>query len=194
VLLLLLLLLFLRVVVTSHHCYGRSIKILPHQHMPCLGFLLCTAASNAGSIAALLACTVMVGYHPMVHIIIPVVWGVHLQAKINSPEARAAAAAAAEAAAEDEVGPLHEENEWGIEVVAEPAAAGESGGAPAAGSEATGGDAAAAAAAAAPLPEGLEFSMPAASGVDAAVLQQDAVKPTDASLDDLTNMLSSLNK
>lgn len=43
------------------------------------------------------------------------------------------------------------------------------------------------------LPEGLQFSMPTA-GVDAAVLKEEAVQPTEASLDELTSMLSSLNK
>jgi hypothetical protein len=43
------------------------------------------------------------------------------------------------------------------------------------------------------LPDGLQFSMPTA-GVDEQVLQQEAVRPTDASLDELTSMLSSLNK
>lgn len=105
-----------------------------------------------------------------------------LQAHINSPEALAAAAAAAAAAAEAETAPLHEENEWGIEVCADdtPAAADTA--------AAAGGTAAAEA-----LPEGLQFAMPT-SGVDAAVLKEEAVQPTEASLDELTNMLSSLNK
>jgi hypothetical protein len=109
----------------------------------------------------------------------------HVQAHINSPEALAtAAAAAAAAAAEANVAPLHEENEWGIEVCDE--AATDTAAAAAAGSSgnARTGEA---------LPEGLTFAMPTA-GVDAAVLQEEAVKPTDASLDELTSMLSSLNK
>ncbi|WIA43736.1 hypothetical protein OEZ86_010162 [Tetradesmus obliquus] len=107
------------------------------------------------------------------------------QAHINSPEALAAAAAAAAAAeAEANAAAVHEENDWGIEVVPDDAA-------PAASSGVE--EAQAGAAAAAPLPEGLQFSLPRA-GVDAQVLQQEAVRPTEASLDELTSMLSSLNK
>lgn len=109
------------------------------------------------------------------------------QAHINSPEALAAAAAAAAAAeAEANAAPVHEENNWGIEVVAAAAA-------PAATSSGVEGGEGAAGASAEPLPEGLQFSLPQA-GVDEQVLQQEAVKPTDASLDELTSMLSSLNK
>jgi ubiquitin-like modifier-activating enzyme 5 len=110
------------------------------------------------------------------------------QARISSPEALAAAAAAAAVAAEAEANavPVHEENDWGIEVVADDAAV-----AVASTSSTTGEQAAAAAAE--PLPEGLQFSLPQA-GVDEQELQQEAVKPTDASLDELTSMLSSLNK
>uniref|UniRef100_A0A383VQ22 Ubiquitin-like modifier-activating enzyme 5 n=1 Tax=Tetradesmus obliquus TaxID=3088 RepID=A0A383VQ22_TETOB len=108
------------------------------------------------------------------------------QAHINSPEALAAAAAAAAAAdAEANAAAVHEENDWGIEVVADDAAA-------AAGSG-VGEAQADEAAAAEPLPEGLQFSLPQA-GVDAQMLQQEAVRPTEASLDELTSMLSSLNK
>jgi ubiquitin-like modifier-activating enzyme 5 len=112
-----------------------------------------------------------------------------LQAHINSPEALAAAAAAAAAAeAEANAAPVHEENDWGIEVVADDAAQA----AEATSSGAEGGEAAAGASAES-LPEGLQFSLPQA-GVDEQVLQQEAVKPTDASLDELTSMLSSLNR
>ena len=104
------------------------------------------------------------------------------QERINSPEAlaAAAAAAAAEAAAAANEGPLHEDNEWGIEVVGD--AAGGSGAA--AGSSGAGGQQA--------LPEGVQFSMPAASGVDAATLRAEGVEATDASLDELTGMLAAL--
>jgi hypothetical protein len=45
------------------------------------------------------------------------------------------------------------------------------------------------------LPDGLQIFMPTlAAGVDEQVLQQEAVRPTDANLDELTSMLSSLNK
>ncbi|GBF87302.1 ubiquitin-like modifier-activating enzyme 5 [Raphidocelis subcapitata] len=104
------------------------------------------------------------------------------QERINSPEAIAAAAAAAAeaAAAAAAEGPVHEENDWGIEVVGEQA------------EEAAGPAAAAAAAAAAALPEGVQFSMPAAGGVDAATLRAEGVEATDASLDELTGMLAAL--
>lgn len=106
-----------------------------------------------------------------------------MQARVNSPEAIAAAKAAAEAAAAAETAPLHEDNEWGIEVCPEDAAAADA-------AAAAGGSSAAAEEA---LPEGLQFAMPT-SGVDAAVLKEEAVQPTEASLDELTSMLSSLNK
>jgi hypothetical protein len=102
------------------------------------------------------------------------------QARINTPEARAAAAAVATAAAAAAAeGPLHEENEWGIEVVADEEPTG----------EAAGGAVASAAQA---LPEGVEFSMPAGGGVDAATLRTEGVGTTDASLDELTGMLAAL--
>jgi ubiquitin-like modifier-activating enzyme 5 len=111
-----------------------------------------------------------------------------LQERISSPEALAAAAAAAAAAeAEANIAPVHEENDWGIEVVPDDAAAAADA---AAASSSAGGGAGAAGEA---LPDGLQFSMPTA-GVDEQVLQQEAVRPTDASLDELTKMLSSLNK
>ncbi len=104
--------------------------------------------------------------------------------------AEAAAVAAAEAAANGEdAGPLHEENEWGIEVVvneddkgttvveaaAEPA--------PSASSDAS---------AAAALPTGLKFELPAGGGVTAHELAQDAVEETDANVDDLMAQLANL--
>lgn len=108
-----------------------------------------------------------------------------LQDHINSPEALAAAAAA-KAAAEEEanIAPVHEDNEWGIEVMADEPAAGA---ADASSNSNTG-----AGAAAEVLAEGLKYDLPQA-GLNKHVLQQEAVKPTDASLDELTNMLSSLN-
>ncbi|KAF6257997.1 hypothetical protein COO60DRAFT_1270985 [Scenedesmus sp. NREL 46B-D3] len=112
------------------------------------------------------------------------------QAHASSPQAlAAAAAAAAEAEAEANTVPVHDDNNWGIEVVADDDAAA----AAAAGSSSAGDGQAGARAAAKPLPEGLQYSMPRA-GVDEQVLLQDSVRPTDASVDELTNMLSSLHK
>lgn len=103
--------------------------------------------------------------------------------------AAAALAAAEEAAAAGDQGPLHESNEWGIEVApAEDEAVG----------------AATAGAAAAPhaaqpqqaqqaLPQGLQFSMPAGGGVGAEELRQEAVQETDAGLDDLMAQLELLS-
>jgi ubiquitin-like modifier-activating enzyme 5 len=107
-----------------------------------------------------------------------------LQERISSPEALAAAAAAAAAAeAEANTTPVHEDNDWGIEVVADDAAA--------APTDSSGVVGVPVGAAAESLPAGLQFSMPEA-GVDEQVLQQEAVRPTDASLDELTGMLTSL--
>ncbi|KAL4424062.1 hypothetical protein ABPG75_001363 [Micractinium tetrahymenae] len=110
-------------------------------------------------------------------------------ARAPEREAAAAAAAAEAAAAEAAAGPLHESNEWGIEVVADTDGedVGSNGGsgstsAAAAPAPATGGDA---------LPEGLQFSMPAA-GVDAATLAADALPETDAGVDDLMAQLAGL--
>eukprot|EP00877_Chromochloris_zofingiensis_P008159 jgi/Chrzof1/3597/Cz13g01230.t1 len=104
------------------------------------------------------------------------------QAHINSPEVMAAAAAAAAAATVEE-GPVHEENDWGIEVMTDDAG--------------EGADAAAATATKAghnALPDGIEFSLPMSGGTDAATLQQEAVGQTEQSLDELTSMLAGLNK
>ncbi|KAF8055986.1 ubiquitin-like modifier-activating enzyme 5 [Scenedesmus sp. PABB004] len=115
------------------------------------------------------------------------------QARINSPEARAAAEAAAAAAAAEEAAsvPVHEENDWGIEVVPADGAANGGGGGDAPGSAAAhaaggggGGEA---------LPAGLTFAMPAAD-VDAEQLAADAVAPTDASVDELAGMLAAMAK
>lgn len=102
--------------------------------------------------------------------------------------AAAAAEAAAAAAAE---GPLHEENEWGIEVMANDGGAGGEAGGPAAGSGGSG-IGAAGSSCGVLLPEGVEFSMPAAGGVDAATLRAEGVEGTEASLDELTGMLAAL--
>ena len=100
-------------------------------------------------------------------------------------EAAAAAAAAEAAAAEAAAGPLHESTEWGIEVVSD------AGGAEASSSAATSSTAVPAAAEA--LPEGLQFSMPAGGGVDAAALAADAVEQTEAGVDDLMAQLEQLS-
>lgn len=42
------------------------------------------------------------------------------------------------------------------------------------------------------LPQGIEYSMPVQSGVDAATLAAEGVGATDASLDELTSMLAGL--
>jgi ubiquitin-like modifier-activating enzyme 5 len=87
--------------------------------------------------------------------------------------AAVAAAAAAEAASQ---GPLHEDNDWGISVGPEGSAEEEA---------AAGGSGAA-------LPAGVHFSLPERGGVDAATLARDGVGATDATVDDLAAMLSSL--
>jgi ubiquitin-like modifier-activating enzyme 5 len=110
-------------------------------------------------------------------------------------DAAAAAAAAEHAVAEAAAGPVHESNEWHIEVVTDdgPDA---SGGAPAGGPGA--GPAAGPAAAQQQqqqqqqLPEGLQFAMPAAGGVDASVLREEAVQATDVGVDDLMAQLEQL--
>lgn len=105
-------------------------------------------------------------------------------------EAAAAATAAEAAAAEAAAGPLHESNEWGIEVMAdegadETAVGGSgSGSGPAATPAPPAGGAA--------LPEGLQFSMPVSGGVDAAALAAEAVPETDAGVDDLMAQLAGL--
>lgn len=97
--------------------------------------------------------------------------------------ARAAAAAAAAAAAvPEEEGPLHEDNEWGIEVTG--GEAGEDGGGAA--------DAPPPPAPDAGLAPGLKFELPAAGGVSASELAADAVEATDAGVDDLMAQLQNL--
>ena len=96
--------------------------------------------------------------------------------------ARAAAAAEAAAGAEAEAAPVHEDNDWGIEVVG----------------DASEQPAAAAAAAAQPggpggaLPEGLRFEMPAGGGIDAEALAREGVEATDEGVDDLMAQLNRL--
>jgi len=103
------------------------------------------------------------------------------QIYLASPEAKAkAAAAAAEAEAEANVGPVHEDNDWNIEVVADAAGEGSSNGV-----------AAAATGQGQVLPEGIVQSMPT-SGVDAKTLEADAVQATDASVNELTDELAAL--
>ena len=102
--------------------------------------------------------------------------------------AAAALAAAEEAAAAGDQGPLHESNEWGIEVTP---AEDEAVGATTAGAAAP--QSAQPQQAQQALPEGLQFSMPAGGGVGAEELQQEAVQETDAGLDDLMAQLELLS-
>ena len=100
--------------------------------------------------------------------------------------AAAAAALAASTVVEDE-GPLHEENEWGIEVMTEETE----------GSTATEDSTPAAAVAESSstnneLPSGLKFELPASGGVSAKELAEDAVEETDAGVDDLMAQLQNL--
>eukprot|EP00887_Chlorella_sp_A99_P004911 scaffold4.g4911.t1 len=123
--------------------------------------------------------------------------------------AAAAAAVAAAAAAADNEGPLHADNEWGIEVVADrdseeaPAAEAATGAAGAAGAGAgaaqqdrrrrSGGASAGAGGARAALPEGVEFAMPAGGGVAAEVLAREGLEATEAGVDDLLAQLQALS-
>ncbi|KAL4539292.1 hypothetical protein Ndes2526B_g02460 [Nannochloris sp. 'desiccata'] len=106
-------------------------------------------------------------------------------------EAAAVVAAAAAAAADGEdTGPLHEENEWGIEVMKDE----DSNlvkAAPAAGAAPSSSDTSTAAHA---LPIGLKFDMPAGGGVSAHELAQDGVQATDADVDDLMAQLAGLTQ
>jgi ubiquitin-like modifier-activating enzyme 5 len=102
-------------------------------------------------------------------------------------EAAAVAAAAAAADGED-AGPVHEENEWGIEVVTN--------------KEENNTDTTAVEAAPAveqqtasfALPTGLKYELPAGGGVTAHELAQDAVEATDADVDDLMAQLAGLTQ
>lgn len=78
------------------------------------------------------------------------------------------------AAKEEEDGPLHEENEWGIEVVSDVQA-----------EEANDGGIL--------LPEGLQFEMPVSRGIDADIVAKEAVGATDADVDDLMAQLQDLS-
>lgn len=82
---------------------------------------------------------------------------------------------------------MHEDNEWGIELGGDEGGAG---GFDAAGSSSGAG----AGADGNVLPEGIEFSMPASGGIDQATLEQEGVGHTDASVDELADMLSALNR
>jgi len=75
---------------------------------------------------------------------------------------------------------VHEDNDWGIEVVADDGGSGV-GSAPAASEPA-----------AAPLPEGLKFELPSGGGVMAEELESQAVESTDAGVDDLMAQLQNL--
>ena len=105
--------------------------------------------------------------------------------------AAAAAVAAAEAAAEcQDEEPLHEENEWGIEVVNEEEDEAEHQVPPpsttttSSSSHHDGSN----------LPSGLKFELPAGGGVTAHELAQDAVEATDANVDDLMAQLAGLTQ
>jgi ubiquitin-like modifier-activating enzyme 5 len=88
----------------------------------------------------------------------------------------AAAAAAEEAAEAAAAGPLHDSNDWGIEVM------------PDAADVATLQQAQQQA-----LPEGLQFSMPSGGGMDDEQLRQEAVQDTEEGLDDLMAQLEQLS-
>ncbi len=100
----------------------------------------------------------------------------------GAAERGAAAAVAAAAAAAAETAPVHEENEWGIEVEAEAAQEGGSGAGPAAES-----------AASSALPEGLRFEHERAEAPRAELAAAGAAAAADgASLDDLMARLAGL--
>lgn len=106
-------------------------------------------------------------------------WAVGAPARAVAAAAAAAEAAAAEAAA----GPLHESNDWGIEVTADEGEGDvSSGAAPAAAGQQQ-----------QQLPEGLQFSLPAGGGMDAAALAAEAVQATEAGVDDLMAQLAQLS-
>lgn len=94
--------------------------------------------------------------------------------------------AAEEAAAEcQDAEPLHEENEWGIEVVNEEENKAEQQVPPPSSSSHHDGS---------NLPSGLKFELPAGGGVSAHELAQDAVEATDANVDDLMAQLAGLTQ
>lgn len=103
----------------------------------------------------------------------------------SKAEERAVAAAAAAAAAEPlDEGPLHEENEWGIEVVSAEIDENTA--------EEVAESASAESASGNELPSGLKFELPAGGGVSAQELAQDGVEETDAGVDDLMAQLQNL--
>ena len=96
--------------------------------------------------------------------------------------AELAASAPPPAEEEEEEGPVHESNEWGIEVVGD-AGAGAGGGGPAQQQAQQQQQ---------ELPEGVEYSMPVERGVDEETLRREAVGATDAGVDDLMAQLAAL--
>lgn len=82
-------------------------------------------------------------------------------------------------------GPLHEENDWGIEVVPDQAPT-SSGDNDAAGSSSS-------AAGSSALPSGLTFALPESGGLSAATLAAEGLTTSDASVDDLAAMLAGLS-
>ncbi|GAX75259.1 hypothetical protein CEUSTIGMA_g2704.t1 [Chlamydomonas eustigma] len=113
---------------------------------------------------------------------------------MSSPVALAAAAAKAAAEAELEAtAPVHEENEWGIEVeadvvgaVGQSAAGGNSG-------PAHNGLSTCSGVAGQSLAEGLQFSMPESSGIDEAKLKAEGIGELDAGVNDLMAQLAALS-
>lgn len=92
-------------------------------------------------------------------------------------EARAAAQAASVHTQVEEEAPLHEDNDWGIEVVADVAAAESS----TIDQELV-------------LPAGLKYEMPVADGVSQRELKEHAVQATSAGVDDLLAQLKNLTR
>eukprot|EP00951_Prasinocladus_malaysianus_P048264 scaffold656457_cov162-Prasinocladus_malaysianus.AAC.1 len=92
--------------------------------------------------------------------------------RMASPEMQAAMAAEKSRVSADQA-PVHDDNEWGITVETEEATPPESG----------------------VLPEGtgLQFEMPAASGIDLETLKRQAVEQSDANVEDLMKQLESMN-
>lgn len=88
----------------------------------------------------------------------------------------------------EEEAPVHEDNQWGIEVVSSEAADDDQPSISAAeqqhAQQPSRGE---------QLPEGLQYSLPTADRVDADKLAAEAVPVTNATMDDLTSMLMSLN-
>ncbi|KAL6775868.1 UBA5 [Auxenochlorella protothecoides x Auxenochlorella symbiontica] len=105
--------------------------------------------------------------------------GLCLQRQGEAAAARAAAGPAP-AAAEAEAAPVHDDNEWGIEVVAEAHAPG------------AGPAVARPGAAAQALPAGVAYSVPLGPGVTAEELAAHGVQPSEEGLDDLLSQLSAL--